>query len=460
MKIIRFISLLLFHIYFSALEDFDYIYVATQALSRYSKNIIGVQGKTNKTKCYAKKDIKINETLFKYNKDDILSSETCYHPKKEEVLKNISLFTNDTYERNTFLLSFCAYYFALLDDNNTDVPRNQIFHLMTLPIENARNTEIFFDFPDLNEFLLAGTNYTIFESETIGHIIEKNLNTKDRNNENYKLYSQIYYYIRYHSFNISGHAVILPFMEICNIAPYYLAKPDVNLSNSSIIEEEDNAIVVKATKNFMQTEQYAFTYSNPLDNDLLMLKQGIFTHDNLQDKYIINKKFSYEHNYESDELYHNLKRHNLHPSIFQYKRENLGYDAWFKFELLANNTNALLYRFGLIYFNWWKIHSHDENKEFRHIAKQSLTLILRMCYDELKEIKNRMEVDFDEYLLKTQNYNNLTETNKLLREFTMEKIHLLNKNIKYLYKDLALLNYNEIKQKKDEYIMVENNNKS
>ena len=191
-----------------------------------------------------------------------------------------------------------------------------------------------------------------------------------------------------------------------------------------------------------------------------MLKQGVFTHDNLHDKYIINKQFSYEHNYETDELFHNLKRHNFDPSIFQFRRENRGHDAWFKFVLLANKTNDLLYRFGLIYFNWWKTHSHDENKEFRHIAKQSLTFILRMCYDEFKEIRNRMEVDFDEYLLKTQNDDTLTEINKLLREFTMEKIHLLHKNVKYLYKDLAILNYNEIKQKKDEYIMVETSNKS
>ena len=51
--------------------------------------------------------------------------------------------------------------------------------------------------------------------------------------------------------------------------------------------------------------------------------------------------------------------------------------------------NEDLYNFGIIYFNWWKTHSRDKDRDnsFRHIAKQSMTLILRMCYDELQEIK-------------------------------------------------------------------------
>ena len=80
-----------------------------------------------------------------------------------------------------------------------------------------------------------------------------------------------------------------------------------------------------------------------------------------------------------------------------------------------------------------------------------------MCYDELKGIRKRMEVNYDEYLLKTQEYNNLTEINRKLRNFNIEKIHLIHKNINYLYNDLALLNYNEIKQKKSIYVMIDPN---
>ena len=94
-----FLYLFLFNILdCSFLENIDYIYLSTRALAKYSKKITGVQGKTNKTKCYVFKDIKINDTIFKYNKEDILSSETCYFPQKKEILKNITSFTNDTYE--------------------------------------------------------------------------------------------------------------------------------------------------------------------------------------------------------------------------------------------------------------------------------------------------------------------------------------------------------------------------
>ena len=463
MKIFRclFLNFSLLEFINTYLDDhFDYYYLAPQALNRFTKKIIGVSGKTNQTKCYANTDIKINDTLFIYRKGDILSSETCYHPKKQEILKNITSITNDTYDQNKMLLAFCVYYVVSAPANNvTNISRNEKFHILTLPIEEVKHSELLFDYPDLGEFLITGTTYTIFESEMIEKIIDKNLNIIDKKNENFKLYTKIYYYISTHSFNISGNVVILPFLDICNVAPYYLHKNNINLTNSSIIEEEEDKIIIKSKINILQSDQYAFSYNNiSLDNDFLMLKQGVFRHNNLYDKYIINKKFSYEHNYETDELYHILKRRGLHPDLlFDYKRENHGYEGWYKFELLANKTGDYLYRFGIIYFNWWKTHTRDKDNTFRHIAKQSLALILRMCYDELKEIKERMEVNFDEYLFKTQEDKNLTDLNKKLRQFNMEKVHLIHKNIGYLYENLGLLNYNEIKQNKEKYIVIEIN---
>ena len=453
-----FLNLFLFKIIYSSyLKDFDYPEFATKSLEKYSKRIAGVKGKTNKTKCYAKTDIKVNDTLFKYDKKEVLSSETCFHPQKTDALKNISAYTNDTYEQNKMLLAFCIYHVLLDPEFVVQISRQEKFNILSLPIENVKHSEKLFDYPDLNEYLIAGTAYTISEPDRIEKIIDRNLNIMDRYNENFKLYSKIYYYITTHSFNVNGQAVILPFMDICDIVPYYLTKPDENYTNSSFVEEEGNKIIVKSTRNFKQSEQYLFSYNISLDNDLLLLKQGIFVHDNIYDKYFLNKKFEYEHNYETDELYHNLKRHNLDPNIFSYQRENLGHEGWFKFEFLANKTSDLLYRFGIIYFNWWLTHSNDKNTQLRHIAKQSLTLILRMIYDEFKEIKSRMEVDIDEYLLKTQEDKTLTELNKKVRNFTMEKVHLLNKNVNFLYKDLAILNYNEIKQGKLTYVIVDPN---
>ena len=443
-------------IHSSYLKDFNYVNFSIKAIEKYSKRISSVKGKTNKTKCYAKTDIKINDTLFKYDKNEIISSETCFHPKKIEIFENITEYTNDTYEQNKMLLAFCLYY-VILEQNNSKIPENQKFNILSLPIEEVRHSELLFDFPDLNEFLIAGTAFTIFESERIQNILDRSLNIKDRYNENFKLYSKIYYYITTHSFNVTGKAIILPFMDICNIVPYYLIKSDLNYTNSSFIEEEGNKILVKSNRIFKQSEQYLFSYNISLDNDLLMLKQGIFVHDNSYDKYTINKKFSYENNYEVDELNHNLKENNFDPSFFEFKNLNSGHEAWFKFNLIANKTNYDLYRFGIIYFNWWETHSHNKNKQFRHISKQSLTFILRMCYDELKNIKSRMEIGFDEYLLKTQEDDKLTELNRKLRDFNMEKIHLIHKNINFLYKDLTILNYNEIKRRKDMYVMIDPN---
>ena len=110
-----FLNLFLFNIIYSSyLKDFDYPQFAIKSLEKYSKRIAGAKGKSNKTKCYAKADIKVNDTLFKYDKKEVLSSETCFHPQKTDALKNISAYTNDTYEQNKMLLAFCIYH-VLLD---------------------------------------------------------------------------------------------------------------------------------------------------------------------------------------------------------------------------------------------------------------------------------------------------------------------------------------------------------
>lgn len=458
MKIIisLFLNILLFTLIFS-LDDFNYYFFATKALSQFSNKIVAAKAKSNKTKCYAQTDIKINDTLFQYKKGQILSSETCYHPQKEEIIKNLTLLINDTYEQNKIILSFCIYYILSDPDNNvTQISRFEKFNILSLPIDEVKYSELFFEPQDIDEFLVSGDSNVISESEKIANLIDKILNISDRKNDSYVLYTKIYYYLSTHSFNFSGNVIILPFIDVCNVVPYYLYKNSSNHLNFMLVEE-DNNIIVKSKANISQSDQFSISYNISFDNDYLMAKQGVFSHNNFYDKYIIHKIFSYPHIYESNELYHNLKRHNLDPNLLQFKRENRGYGASLSFELFANKTSDYLYRFGIIYFFWWKTYAHDELSDYRHIAKQSLTFILRMCYDEIKEIIKRMKVGFEQYLLRTQNDKNLTELNKKLRNFNLEKVHLLHKNLKFLYNDLVILNYNEIKQNKNKYMISDTN---
>jgi hypothetical protein len=416
-----------------------------------------VKGKTNRTKCFAKVDIKTNDTLFKYDKKDVLSSETCFYPEKMEALKNISTYTNDTYEKNKMLLAFCIYHVLIDPEFVIQISEEDKFKIQSLPLKEVEHSELLFDYPDINEFLLAGTTYYVEEPDRIENIIAKNLQILDRYNKNFKLYTNIYYYVTTHSFNINGEAVILPFMEVCDMVPYYLTKPDLNYSNSTFVEEEGNKILVKSSRNFRQSEQFLFSFNVSLDNDALMLKHGIYVHDNLHDYYLINKKFSYDNNYFNDMLYNTLKKRNLHPNIFNYHRENLGVDGWYQFKLRGNKIDDLLYRFSIIYFHWWAMQHNDQNIVYRTIAKRAMTFIMRMCYDEIEKIKGRMDCDFDDYLLRTQMDDSLSEINKKLRNFTMEKVHLINKNVNWLLEDLVLINYNEIRDKRDFYTYVDPN---
>ena len=438
-------------------KDFDYIDYASSHIHDYTKRISAIKGKTNRTKCFAKVDIKTNDTLFKYDKKDVLSSETCFYPEKMEALKNISTYTNDTYEKNKMLLAFCIYHVLIDPEFVIQISEEDKFKIQSLPLKEVEHSELLFDYPDINEFLLAGTTYYVEEPDRIENIIAKNLQILDRYNKNFKLYTNIYYYVTTHSFNINGEAVILPFMEVCDMVPYYLTKPDLNYSNSTFVEEEGNKILVKSSRNFRQSEQFLFSFNVSLDNDALMLKHGIYVHDNLHDYYLINKKFSYDNNYFNDMLYNTLKKRNLHPNIFNYHRENLGVDGWYQFKLRGNKIDDLLYRFSIIYFHWWAMQHNDQNIVYRTIAKRAMTFIMRMCYDEIEKIKGRMDCDFDDYLLRTQMDDSLSEINKKLRNFTMEKVHLINKNVNWLLEDLVLINYNEIRDKRDFYTYVDPN---
>lgn len=147
----------------------------------------------------------------------------------------------------------------------------------------------------------------------------------------------------------------------------------------------------------------------------------------------------------------------MHPNIFNYHRENLGVDGWYQFKLRGNKIDDLLYRFSIIYFHWWAMQHNDQNIVYRTIAKRAMTFIMRMCYDEIEKIKGRMDCDFDDYLLRTQMDDSLSEINKKLRNFTMEKVHLINKNVNWLLEDLVLINYNEIRDKRDFYTYVDPN---
>ena len=138
-------------------------------------------------------------------------------------------------------------------------------------------------------------------------------------------------------------------------------------------------------------------------------------------------------------------------------KEEEGREMWLRFKLRDDRIDILLFSFGIVYYDWRKKYDTVKNNEFKYITKQALQLILRIIYDEKNRINNFMEAEIDEYMLRTEQDRNLTEVNKNLRNFNMEKIHLLNKNINYVYKDLVPIYYKEIMKRKEKYTMIDPN---
>ena len=81
-----------------------YIEMSLKNLASFSENILPIKGKTNKTKCIANEDIRVNDVLFEFPKKDIITNENCPLPNKEKLTKEINLLTNDTITRNKLKL--------------------------------------------------------------------------------------------------------------------------------------------------------------------------------------------------------------------------------------------------------------------------------------------------------------------------------------------------------------------
>lgn len=432
-----------------------YSQIASDFLGQYTDNIVGMKSKTNKTKCYANKDVKVNDIIFEYEKKEVISSETCFHPKKNELIKNISLVSKDAYEQNQFLLAFCIYYVLQDPDSVEELGRKEKFYLISLPVFDIQANELFLNESNLDELLIREHFDSTYEQSALNQIIENNFGIENKTTYVYMLFSKIYYYIKAHSFNINNQAVILPFLDICDVVPYYLSKPKIyDLSDSYMVEEYKNKIFVKSKINIQQSDQFLFSYNLPLDNDYLFLKRGIIIHNNLYDKYITYKKITFKDSSKADDFLLNLKQFNISQNIFDATKDNNGKNLIFKLVLFADKINGLLYNFGKAYFNWWRKSYNNKNNYLGNINKQIWTFIARICYDEIKCFKNKIKIDFNEDILKTQENKTISE----IAKFNLEKMNVLFRNINYTYKYLILSNFNEIKSQKSKYIP--NNNQT
>ncbi len=117
--------------------------------------------------------------------------------------------------------------------------------------------------------------------------------------------------------------------------------------------------------------------------------------------------------------------------------------ASFNFELFPNKINEYILRFSDIYYN------NNMSKKF--------FLIIKMCYDELKDIlkiiKDKFNSNtFEDYLLKIQNQKEISESNNAIMNFNLAKIGILQKNVNLAFQKLVKFNIKEINDLKLNYL--------
>ena len=318
--------------------------------------------------------------------------------------------------------------------------------ILNLPIEEINPIEFLVDKNNIEKYLIKKEWLKIKnneEIEIINKIIKESMDIdiNNKTDEDYILFGKIYYFIKTYSFNVNEKAIILPFMDSCEIIPFYLHRYNMKNNDNIFIEIINNKIIVKSELNISQSDQFIYSYGHPLTNDYLLLNQGKVIFNNINDKYIINKNFAFENNnqFASIITQTNMKKEDiLKIRAYTYKNKRF---ANISFELIPNKIDDLIYNIGKIYYN-------------KSVIK-SFIMILRICYDELKDIFKTIKEkykSYEDYLLKIQNEKEISEINNAIMKFNLAKKNILEKNVNLVFKEIVKLKMNEIYDIKSNYI--------
>jgi len=316
--------------------------------------------------------------------------------------------------------------------------------ILNLPFEEINPIELLVDKNEIGEYLINDEwlDYqNNIEIELLDNIIKNclDIDINNKTNEEYILFGKIYYYVKSNSINIDGNAVIFPFMDSCNIVPYYLYKDNLNYDSISI-EKDKNKIIIKSKIDILLSEQFIYSFDYPLTNDYLLLKQGKVVFNNINDNYKIKKNLTFEDHIIFLKILKKTKRGDISNAL--YNRLLKKRFAVVTFELNPNKINDYIYIFTDIYYN--------------NIIK-SFIMIIRMCYDEVKEISRILRYkyksrSFENYLLKIQKIEENSDIKSEIMKFNLAKINVLEKNVNLAFEKIVKYNINEIANLKINYI--------
>ena len=325
-------------------KKYSYGFLSTEFLKMFSKNIEVSRGKTNLTKCFAIKDIKINDTIFEYEKKDVISNMNIVLPNIKEITTIIKKYVENTYLQNKFLLSFFIFHVMTNPYNIPEMNNKLRLFILNLPIDQVNPIELFLDKEKIEKYLVKKEwlNYeNVYEINLINEIVKSylNIDTNNKTDENYILFGKIYYYVKENSFYLNGNAVILPFLDSCNIVPNFLHKENLNV-DSIFIEEEENKIVVKSNLDYSTSNQFIFSFHDDLTNDYLLLTKGKVAFNNLNDRYEINKLFIFQNQSQLGRLLLKMKIKPNDLKNLKFKRQENIINTNFSFQLFHNKMDT------------------------------------------------------------------------------------------------------------------------
>ena len=155
-----------------------------------------VKGKTNRTRCIARRAIHANETIFAYNESDVISSESSEFPQKDDVYRFINELTQDSLMKNKIIVTLYILY-AMSDKSNN---LNQ--YLTSIPLDSYKNSFINWNQKDIDDYSLTGRvkNLPFDEVKQLKEIYHYLSGNFTLHLKTEKVFIYLYYYVTDNSF--------------------------------------------------------------------------------------------------------------------------------------------------------------------------------------------------------------------------------------------------------------------
>ena len=414
----------------------------------YTRKIMVVKGKTNRTRCIARRAIHANETIFAYNESDVISSESSEFPQKDDVYRFINELTQDSLMKNKIIVTLYILY-AMSDKSNN---LNQ--YLTSIPLDSYKNSFINWNQKDIDDYSLTGRvkNLPFDEVKQLKEIYHYLSGNFTLHLKTEKVFIYLYYYVTDNSFisreDDEDVVIMLPYINICNVYPDYMKNryAEKDYKNDTItFEKNDTMYYIKVTREYISNQHFYFYYNTSyLTNEHTITREGYIAKENFYNEYELKYDMHFHSPKDIDFFINYMKWKVINITKMIYKKDLSTNTLTLLWNIKDPNRNNDLFRLVLGYQEWY----NTQFKVRSYFTKKFIKTVLitqKILYDQSEMIVKKMK-RIDNYIKEIEkNEEKKNKINNLIHLYNLENLNFLNRHQNNYYSSSVLSIWKEIK---------------